>query len=266
MSPKMLAQDSGIVFRQTAEGTHFSRSLNSISARTFRRQMARQLHANRRNIEEWSTSTSHDAPDVREELEYALSSLSANQRSAAFVCPHWGDYVSTFMQVASALPDKSRFVTFRGDRWNASEDRFWEAANTVSDRRFEVYRTLENKNILPAVRRMKSGAHLFVLFDLFRKFGDVRPVEFFDTRLHLTYGWATLCFMVDAVVVFLAPLSIERNCVEVFDVIDPKQFDDRKAFVDRCLRVSGKSLANLVSENPAFWFMWEHMDKYLAHE
>jgi lauroyl/myristoyl acyltransferase len=235
-----------------------------IGIREFRRDMARQLRANDRFIKRMVNGRlppPRGRPD--ETLQQALQPLVHGRRSAAFVCPHWGDYISTFRAVAHALPETSRFITLRGNRWNEQEDLLWAAL--CRERTIVVHRTSEKGGLAPILREMRAGSHLFALFDLFSDFGETQQVEFFGAGLRMTRGWAKLCHLGQSVVVQLAPVSLQRESVQIFDVLDSRMFDGRDDFVRSCMRSAGRSLRELVAENPAYWFMWEHWDKYTAH-
>jgi lauroyl/myristoyl acyltransferase len=184
-------------------------------------------------------------------------------RSLCFVAPHWGNYTATFVQCAFALPDGQQFLAFRGNQWGGDEAPFWRRVNSLSERRVELFHTDRDRNMLPLLRRMRQGAHLFALYDLFSDYGDTESIKVFDSRLETAFGWARLCYLADAIVVSIAPLSLERSRVEIFDVIDPRQFGDPDRFLAACRRSAGRSLELLLAEQPAYWFMWEHLQKYV---
>lgn len=224
-----------------------------ISRKAFAARMKDQLAANKRYIVT-AAGSAVATPAFR---------LDNFSRPLCFIAPHWGNYAAAFVQCAFALPDTSRFLALRGNRWGEDEDPFWRRVNALSARRVELFHTDRNRNMLPVARRMRQGAHLFVLYDLFAGYGETATIAFFDNRLEIAIGWARLCHLADALVVSIAPVSEDRPAVEILDVVDPRRFPDRGDFLVQCRKVAGRSLELLVAEQPAYWFMWEHWEKYL---
>ena len=225
-----------------------------IRKKAFDQQMRAQLAANKTFIE--NAAVAHSSIK-----QFNIDSFG---RSLCFVAPHWGNYAASFVQCAFALPDGDQFLAFRGNQWGSDEDAFWQRVNGLSRRHVDVYHTDKDRNVLPLLRRMREGAHLFALYDLFGEFGNTEQLKLFDNELAVAFGWARLCYLSDAVVVSIAPVSEHRGQVEVLDVLDPRQFPDSTAFLDRCRRTCGRSLELLLAEQPAFWFMWEHLEKYVV--
>ncbi|WP_152979698.1 hypothetical protein [Mesorhizobium sp. 1M-11] len=228
-----------------------------------RRDMERQLAANDETVRN-PRLTLGDLGRSSEtgRLVAALKPLSATGRSATFVCPHWGNYVATFTSIAFQLPDESRFIAFRGDDWGESEGLFWKYLNQLSRREVSIYHTDQRRILASIVKEMRNGTHLFVLFDLFRKYGETAPIRFYDAELHVTIGWAKLCYLAQSVVVSVGPASLQRPDILILDVIDPRNSSTQEHFVGECMRALSRSLEILVHENPGYWFMWEHLDKY----
>ncbi|MEI3853655.1 MULTISPECIES: hypothetical protein [unclassified Ensifer] len=231
-----------------------------LSMRVFVNKMRKQLAINDAYI------TSPEVPCEAKATLNCFDAIEGCGRSLCFIAPHWGNYAMSFERIAFSLPQDSRFIALRANQWGEKEDAFWRRINTRSGRAdfVKVFRADEKRNMISLLRDMKQGAHLFALFDLFAEFGETSPVNIFGNEVNLTMGWSKLCYMADAVVISVAPVSLEREEIQIFDVVDPREFRNRDEFVRRCTVIARRSLEGLLREQPAFWFMWEHWEKYQA--
>ena len=178
--------------------------------------------------------------------------------------PIGGNYVKTFIEIAAACSDGTKFLTFRGYRWNDQEEQFWKALNTVTARTIGIMRVFEVSSFIKEVRKLKSGHHLFVLCDLFSDFGNTQPVQVFGKCLHLASGWVRVCYIANSIVILVAPISRDRDHLQIIDVIDPRHSPSLDHFMHQCMHSVQWSLEHLIAENPGYWFMWEHVEKYEA--
>lgn len=197
------------------------------------------------------------------ELEYFLKPLDASGRPAIFVSPHWGAYVQSFVDVAWSLSDGTQFIGLRGDDWNSKEAELWDKFNDASNRNITIHKVLERKHFVKVYKTLKQGAKMLFCFDLFDQYGKTRQIEMFNISMRVTFGWAHLAYKAGAIVIFVAPKSEARGVTELFSVIDPRRYAE-ETFLVKCTESASSVLEHLITEEPAYWFMWEHMKKYRA--
>jgi hypothetical protein len=195
------------------------------------------------------------------EIERFFEQGSMRGRTFVFASPHWGSYLKSFVLIGNSFPAATHFVALRGREWNDQEQTLWQEINSHSKSTIEIYRVLEKKGFARVLRTMRSGAHLFLLYDLYDEYGDVKLLKIFDNELCVTFRWIDLVRIVGAVVVFVHPASVDRTTIKFSAILDSRGHT-KSSFERSCLRECSNSLEQLLLEEPEYWFMWQHLEKY----
>ncbi|HEY6600038.1 MAG TPA: hypothetical protein VIZ30_12015 [Pseudomonadales bacterium] len=132
---------------------------------------------------------------------------------------HLGDYLEGLRQLRAVTPTGRRVFVVRRKQWSAVEERAF-ARIASDDLALTVLRTGERAAFV-AVRELRRGAIVVVLFDLPPRFGRDTGVEFFGRSARVVCGPAELAVLgrADVMPVFTHYDATGASCVEAMPVV-----------------------------------------------
>jgi lauroyl/myristoyl acyltransferase len=207
-------------------------------------------------------------------LEYVLHTmvesydLCARTRAAhvsgvIFACPHYGPFILPAL-LSSTLGNQSDpgYVFYDPPSMNAENELYDRLFAQFSERLIVLHN--DSAGLLAAMRALRRGCNLGIMFDVTQNPDNAIHVPFFD-RLYPAMGgtaYLSLQARVPILPVYATPIDDERAVVAFGAALSPNDFlsDDRSLSVLRMTSALFKGFQAQLEREPWHWQYWATLD------
>ncbi len=187
--------------------------------------------------------------------------LATCPRGIVVATIHLGDYLEGLRQLRVVAPSGKRVFVVRRKQWNAVEERAF-ARITSGELPLTVLRTGDRAAVV-AIRELRRGAIVVVLYDLPPRFGRAAPVEFLARPARVVSGPAELAVLghADILPIFTHYDASGASCVEAMPVLPARSpqresADARKARVGAITQQLWSVAEQQIRQYPSQWAHW----------